>query len=109
MAGDVNANVQWRYERTGKIEDLDEAISFLRTAWECTAAVPFYRIKAAAHCLRLLTSRDLDAAADLGIGIIHCIFATLQFRRHGVQSLSSCSFTHACPSGLLQLGIHKCV
>lgn len=73
MLGNLGNKLRSQYERTGKIDDLEEAIAALRTAWECTSAVPLHRIRAVAHYLRLLSSRQLDAAADLGISIIDLI------------------------------------
>jgi tetratricopeptide (TPR) repeat protein len=63
-----------RYERTGEMKDLEEAFRYLYGAWDCTNAVPFYRVRAAARCLNILaTQHKLDAGINLGSAVLELI------------------------------------
>ncbi|KAK3904052.1 CHAT domain-containing protein [Staphylotrichum tortipilum] len=60
-----------RYDRTGAIIDLETTSSCLHDAWLCQTAIPFYRIQAAARCLKLLAAQTkIDAAIALGQAVI---------------------------------------
>ncbi|KAB5581191.1 CHAT domain-containing protein [Coniochaeta sp. 2T2.1] len=60
-----------RYERTGEMADLEDASSCLLNAWHCRSASPFYRVTAAARCLKLLARQhQIDAAIQLGKDVI---------------------------------------
>ncbi|KAK2601561.1 hypothetical protein QQS21_004879 [Conoideocrella luteorostrata] len=60
-----------RYAWTREIGDLKEASTYLLEAWACLNAVPFYRVRAAARCLKLLARQHrVDEAIDLGKEIL---------------------------------------
>ncbi|KAF4331600.1 tetratricopeptide-like helical [Fusarium beomiforme] len=66
-----------RYERTGELADLEEASDCLFSAWSCSTAIPFHRVNAAAHCLKLLSLQHrIDSAVQLGKAIIDLLPAT---------------------------------
>ncbi|PNP54011.1 hypothetical protein FNYG_15655 [Fusarium nygamai] len=66
-----------RYERTGELADLEEASDCLFSAWSCSTAIPFHRVNAAAHCLKLLSVQHrVDSAVQLGKAVIDLLPAT---------------------------------
>lgn len=59
--------LECRYNKTGDESDLREACVNVYDAWQCHAAIPFRRIKAAARCMFLFASlSDLVTAIHLG-------------------------------------------
>jgi hypothetical protein len=63
-----------RYERMGKMEDLEEALRYLYDAWNCTNAVPFHHVRASARCLKILaTQGKLDAGTNLGRAVLEIL------------------------------------
>jgi hypothetical protein len=50
----LGANLGSRYDRTGEMQDLENACSNLFQAWHCVNGVPFHRVRAAARVLKLL-------------------------------------------------------
>ncbi|KAN0071690.1 CHAT domain containing protein [Elaphomyces granulatus] len=63
-----------RYERTREMKDLEETFRYLYDAWDCTNAVPFYRVRAAALCLKILaTQHKLDAGINLGRAVLELL------------------------------------
>ena len=60
-----------RYERTGEMNDLEEARSCFLQGWYCRIAIPFHRIMAAARGLKLLaTQGNFGEAAELARDVI---------------------------------------
>ncbi|KAN0067747.1 CHAT domain containing protein [Elaphomyces granulatus] len=63
-----------RYERTGEMKDVEEALRYLYDAWDCTNSVPFTRVRAAARCLKILsTQHKLDAGINLGRAVLELL------------------------------------
>ncbi|PHH91989.1 hypothetical protein CDD83_9436 [Cordyceps sp. RAO-2017] len=63
--------LEMRHELTGEPADVQEATACHLGAWNCRAAIPLHRVKAAAPCIKLLaTQGKFEAAADLGKEVV---------------------------------------
>ncbi|KAN0071329.1 hypothetical protein V8E54_010760 [Elaphomyces granulatus] len=61
-------------DRATSIKDQEEALRYLYDAWDCTNAVPFHRVRAAARCLKILaTQHKLDAGINLGRAVLELL------------------------------------
>ena len=45
------------------MKDQEEALHYLYNAWDCTNAVPFDRVRAAARCLKILATSSISNKA----------------------------------------------
>ena len=60
-----------RYERMGDMADLEEANRVFGRSWTSYSSVPFTRIYAASHCLKLLFYlKQYDEAAEIAVSVI---------------------------------------
>ncbi|KJZ74126.1 hypothetical protein HIM_06575 [Hirsutella minnesotensis 3608] len=67
----LGVKLEIRCERTGEPADGEEAATCFEEAWNCLAAIPLHRIKAAARCLKLLaTQGQVDRAIRLGKDVV---------------------------------------
>ncbi len=45
IINNLGTKLESRYKRTGKMEDLEEALQVTQQAWKCENATPFVRIR----------------------------------------------------------------
>lgn len=63
-----------RYERTGAMEDLEEALQVTQHAWRRKNATPFVRVRASTQALQLLQSQqDFESAYSLSVQAINLL------------------------------------
>lgn len=71
VLNNLGTKLKSRYKQAGEIRDLEDALTYLLNAWTYLNAVPFYRVMAAAICLKLLaTQHRVDEGIHLGREIL---------------------------------------